>query len=152
MDSPRKLANKWFRGFSLLEVVVVISIFGLLAAVSTSVYGSFKAHENLEIATTGVVEALRQAQASAQAGKGDSGWGVKILPAAITIFEGASYASRVVQADQTLSFSGGSVATGLSEVVFSKLSGSTLNAGTITLTNSSGAKNILVNEKGTITY
>lgn len=152
MNYQVKLNNKSYSGFSLIEIVLVIGIVGLLATVSTSVYSSFKAHENLEIATTGTVEAIRHAQANAQSGKGDSVWGVEILPNSVVIFKGESYASRDASADQSLGFSSGIIASGLSEIVFSKVIGSTDDVGTITLTNSYGIKNILINEKGTLTY
>lgn len=152
MDLQIKSTKKQFRGFSLVEIAVVIGIIGLLATISASVYSNFKAHENLEIATTGAVEAVRYAQANSQAGKGDSSWGVKILPSSIIIFKGASYAGRDAAADQSLDFSGGIAPGGLSEIVFAKMMGSTANIGTITLTNSYGVKNISINEKGTIIY
>lgn len=135
-----------------MEMIVVIGIITLLATVSTSVYNSFKTHENLEIATTGVVEALRHAQANSQSGKGDSSWGVRILPGSVVVFKGTSYASRDTTADQALGFSGGVESAGLGEIVFEKVTGSTGDVGTVTLTNSYGTKNIAINEKGTLTY
>jgi prepilin-type N-terminal cleavage/methylation domain-containing protein len=152
MDLPTKLTNKYSGGFTLLEIVVVIGIIGIVLSISTSVYSSFKAHENLEIATTGVVEAVRHAQANAQSGRGDSSWGVEMLLNSAVIFKGTSYAGRDISADQLLDFSGGVVASGLSEIIFTKVAGSTINTGTITLTNSYGTNNILINEKGVLTY
>lgn len=139
-------------GITLIEVIVVIGIIGILVSISTSTYNSFKAHENLQISTAGVVEGIRHAQTNAQIGKGDSDWGVKILPFSILIFKGSSYSGRDPSADQTLKFSGGVVASGSDEIVFLKLTGATDDAGTITLTNSYGTQEILINEKGTLTY
>ena len=152
MDSLIKSTNKLSHGFTLVEMVVVIGIIGLLATISTSVYSSMKTHENLEITTTSVVEAIRHAQANTQTGKGDSVWGIKILSSSAVIFKGASYAGRDTSVDQLFDFSGGLVASGLSEIVFAKITGSTPNIGTMTLTNSYGVKNISINEKGTLTY
>lgn len=140
------------RGFSLLEVLIVLGIVALIAGISTTTFNNFRSHENLEIAATSVVEALRHAQANAQSGKGDSAWGVKMLPSSTVIFKGTSYAGRDTAADQPFSFSGGVVASGLSEIVFIKVMGATENTGTVTLTNSYGTKNIEINEKGTLTY
>jgi hypothetical protein len=98
------------------------------------------------------VEAIRHAQSNAQIGKGDSSWGVKILSDSVIIFKGSSYVSRDTSADQSLNFSGGVVASGIDEIVFTKVTGSTINTGTVTLTNSYGTKNIQINEKGTLTY
>lgn len=140
------------RGFSLIELLIVIGIFALLFSVSTSVYNSFRSHSNLEIAVSSVVEALRFSQSSAQSGKGDSKWGVEIPTSQITIFKGNSYASRDIPFDESFVFAGGISASGLGEVIFEKLTGITSTVGTIILTNGNESKNIVINEKGTITY
>ena len=46
-------------GFTLLELLIVISISLLLVTVSTTTFNSFKSHNNLEIATGSIVEAIR---------------------------------------------------------------------------------------------
>ena len=139
-------------GFTLVELIVVIGIALLFFSISTSSFNSFKAHSNLEIAMGGTVEAIRLAQSSAQSGKGDSKWGVKILTNKVIIFEGNTYNERDNYYDQFLTFSGGINASGLSEIVFEKVSGTTINTGTIILTNNGEIKNIAINAKGTITY
>lgn len=139
-------------GFSLVELVVVIGLTMLLMTISNTVYVGLRSQNNREISSQGLVEALRYAQANAQAGNADSKWGVKILLTNLVIFKGQSYDTRDVTSDQALSFLGGVTAAGLTEVVFEKLTGSTLTTGTTTLSNSDGIKNIFINEKGTITY
>lgn len=152
MDYQIKSVKKLSYGFSLVEVIIVLGIFSILISVSVSVYNSFKTHENLEITTTGVVEGIRHAQANSQSGKGDSMWGVEILTTSITIFKGGSYTGRDTSADQSFNFSAAVTASGLSEIIFTKITGSTSNIGTIVITNSFGAKNISINAKGNITY
>lgn len=153
MDYQARSINRTsFRGVTLVELIVVIGIMMLLAAVSVTIYGSFKAHENLEIATMGVVGALRHAQTNAESGKADSVWGAAILPGSVVVFKGGTYAGRDVSADQRQDLPNGVSATGLSEVVFEKATGNTVGVGSITLTNSFGVRNIIINAKGTITY
>lgn len=135
-----------------MELLMVIAIFSVLFSVSASVYSNFKSHSNLEVTTNGVVEAVRLAQSSAQSGKDDSKWGVKILSNEVVVFRGNDYLGRVVSADQPLGFSGEINASGLLEIVFEKMTGETLTTGTVILTNSDGTKNININAKGTITY
>ena len=124
----------------------------LLLTTSSSVYSSFKTHENLEISSTSVIEAIRHAQANAESGRDDSAWGVKLQPTSVTVFKGSSYATRDTSRDQALDLSGGVALSGLSEIVFSKIIGSTSNTGTVTIVNSYGTRNISINEKGTLTY
>jgi prepilin-type N-terminal cleavage/methylation domain-containing protein len=139
------------KGFSLVELLVVIGIFSILILVSNSAYVNFKASSNLKIGTNNLVESLRYAQVNSQAVKNDSPWGVEILSNQVVIFKGAGYLTRDIAADQILKFPQGIVASGSSEFVFQKLIGST-TGGTVVLTNNAGAKNIIVNAKGTITY
>ena len=151
MDYQTKF-NKRLNGFSLVELIVVLGIFFLILGISTSVYSSFKSHNNLEITTSGIVEAIRFAQSSSQSGKGDSKWGVEVLPNEVVIFKGDSYLSRDILFNESLNFAGGISASGLSEIVFEKITGTTFNTGTIILSNGSEIKSINVNEKGTVTY
>lgn len=145
MDYQIKYKNK---GFSLIELLVVVAIFAILAVVSDSVYVNLKSSSNLKIATTSVVQAIRHAQINSQAVKEDSKWGIEILSNEVIIFKN----NYVYPGSLSLDLPKGIVPSGISEIIFEKMSGSTTTTGTITLTNSSGVKNILINEKGTITY
>lgn len=149
MDYQIKYYN---RGFSLVELLIVIGILALFATTSTGVYYSLRSNTSLELNTGSVVEAVRLAQSSAQSGKGDAKWGVKISANQLTIFEGNSYAARNTAADQVYTISGDVAVSGIDEVVFEKVSGATTGPGTVTLTNSYGVRNIVINEKGTVTY
>ncbi|MEI7513198.1 MAG: prepilin-type N-terminal cleavage/methylation domain-containing protein [bacterium] len=140
------------KGFSLLELLIVIAIFSIFVGMGTSTYYSMRAHTNLELSTGSLVEAVRFAESSAQSGKADSQWGVKILTNQIVIFKGSSYAGRDTSFDNVFDLSGGVSASGLSEIVFEKVSGATVNTGTIVLTNGTESKNLVVNEKGTVSY
>ncbi len=147
---PTKLQRSG--GFTLVETIVVLGIFTLLIGMGNSVYINFKSHNNLEIATYSVVEALRHAKSNTEQVQGDSPWGVKIFTDKVVVFKGTSYASRVTSADQTLNLPGGITTGGLSEIIFEKVTGTTATVGTVTLSGTSGSKNISINAKGTISY
>lgn len=140
------------RGFSLVELVIVMAIFLLLLAVADVSYSNFSTATKLDIATKSVVKALHSAQMRAGQVNGDARWGVEVLTTEIVVFKGTSYATRDQSADQSLNMPGGVVPSGLIEVVFAPVMGYPAAAGTITLTNSSGSKNIAINEKGTLSY
>lgn len=152
MDCRNKSIKSKSFGFTLVEILVVIAIIGLLVSISTVGFSTFRAHENLKIGQSGVLEGVRRAQSSARDGKGDSAWGVGLTSNSITVFKGTSYAGRDTAFDQPLSMPSGVVLSGLTELVFAKLSGTTANAGTITLTNRYGTSNIIINAKGTLSY
>lgn len=132
--------------------MVVIGIIGLLVSISTVGFSKFRSHENLKIGQSGVLEGIRRAQLSAREGKGDSVWGVELSANQITVFKGANYAGRDTLYDQSLGMPAGVVMSGLTEIVFDKLTGNTTNTGTITLTNSVGTSDIVINGKGTLSY
>lgn len=140
------------RGFSIIELIVVISVFVVLLAVSEIGFFNFRSHSDLEMATNNLVEALRHAKANAEQVQGDSKWGVGLLGNNIIVFAGTSYELRDMALDQTVSLPNGVLASGLSEIVFEKASGITLNTGSITLSNSYGNKVVNINAKGAITY
>lgn len=135
----------------MVELLIVIGIFSLIIGISTSSYNNFKQHSNIKVATNGLVEALRYASSSAQSGKGDSKWGVKIISNDIVIFKGNNYSTRDVSYDDKLGIGGVNV-TGLDEIVFEKVTGETLTPGNIIFTNSNESISININEKGTIIY
>ena len=62
------------KGFTLLEVLVVLAIFAILFAVSDGVYINFKRANNLSITTNTIVEAVRYASSNASSNRGDSKW------------------------------------------------------------------------------
>ena len=78
--------------------------------------------------------------------------GVKINNNEILIFKGDSYESRDTSFNESFKITGGIIVSGLSEVIFEKLSGATLSPGTIILSSYGEVENININEKGTITY
>ena len=140
------------RGFTLVELIVVISIFAIFFAISESVYVNFKSSGNLKIGTSSVVQALRYAEGNSISIKDDSKWGIYVSSGKLLIFKGDSFASRDVSADQTVDLPSGVTSTGLSEIVFDTMTGFTTNTGTIIISNSYGTNNISINEKGTLTY
>jgi prepilin-type N-terminal cleavage/methylation domain-containing protein len=100
------------RGFTLVETLLVLALMSVLISVSLT--------EGLASFTRGLsqndrqlaVSALREARAEAMDGTctgnacaGPLAHGVFISQSGVTIFEGASYADRLQQADQVLLFS-----------------------------------------------
>lgn len=140
------------RGFSLVELVVTIGIFSLFATISTSIFRTTYARSDLDIAAQSVASAFRHARTNAERSKEDSAWGVKISPDSIVVFKGNAYANRDASVDQSLTFPRGVGASGLSEIVFNKVSGAPNSPGTSTLSSAAGTREVSINEKGTVTY
>lgn len=141
------------RGFSLLEVLLSVSVLAILAGISAPVYFSFLSESNLEVAVLSWVKSLRRAKLLAEASNLDSVWGAKLTSTSAIVFWGSNFSLRDQGRDEVFELSGlGSVA-GLTEVYFSKLSGLPSVFGTSTLISQQGeVLEVYLNDKGAINY
>ncbi len=144
---------KKLKAITLVEVMLAIAVLTIIMGVSAPVYGSLQRKSNLEMVVNQAVLSLRRSQILAESSKGDSNWGVKIEPGAITTYQGANFASRNTQFDERTPIAPLTSIAGLDEVNFSKFSGRANQTGAITLTaNEVETKTININAKGTINY
>ncbi|MEI7452453.1 MAG: DUF2341 domain-containing protein [Candidatus Falkowbacteria bacterium] len=146
--------NKNLRGFSLVEMLIVVAIVSILAAASLPVYSNFYGRAQLNEGSLAITQALRQARESSFVRYNNSNYGVKFLSNSYVLYTGTSYASRTTSSDLTYSLDKSlSITTTLSnsEVNFSKGLGKPNTSGTITLTNVTlGDKVVSVNSSGLI--
>jgi len=138
-------------GFTLLEVLLSITLVSALLIVSTMVYYPLMLRNELTVAVNQTTEALARAFFLSAGAQSDSEWGVHLETGSATVFKGASYSSsdlynEVYSIAQSVSFSN------LTDIVFLKMTGLPQSTGTITLTSSIGSKNVTINSKGTISY
>lgn len=141
------------RGFSLIELLLSIAIIAILTGLSLPIYASFQNRNDLDLKTEGIASTLRRAQTYARGVKNDDQWGVRVQSTAITLFKGSVFASRDTAYDEPVAIPTGMTVSGLTEVLFSKLSGAPNTTGTITLTTSaSDSKVITINAKGMVSY
>lgn len=141
------------RGFTLLEVILVIATITVLAAIAVPVYFTLQVKNDLDVATNTTLQTLRRAQILSQAVDGDTTWGVKLQQANITLFKGVSYSTRDSNFDEVYSLSGNVSPTGILEIVFSKLLGTPDTTGILTLTNTNNeTQNITIGSKGQLDY
>ena len=140
-------------GFTLTEILLVVSLIVILAAFTIPVYQSFQVKTDLDIAATTLAQSLRRAGLLSRGAKGDSSWGIKAFPNNFILFKGASYSLRDPSSDELSEFPGSLSFSGLDEVVFSKLTGEPNQVGGFIITASTGdVKNISLNSKGTVSY
>lgn len=141
------------KGFTVVELIVVISIFLIFLGISDQAFFTFGNRGGLSISTYNVVEAMRHAKSNAEQGQQDTRWGVYISQNQVTVFSSNSdYENRNTLLDQIISLSGGVTASGLQEVIFQKITGDTLDVGDIVLSLKDQNKTISINAKGTITH
>ena len=141
-------------GFTLVELVIVFTIallmFSLIGTLSTNTYPKSQLRSNALM----VAQTLREAQTFTISQKHDSVWGVHIAGGTMTLFAGTTYLMRNALYDRAHLFPSGISISGLTDVVFEALRGTTLQSGTITLTSVATSETITVtiNQNGNVSY
>jgi prepilin-type N-terminal cleavage/methylation domain-containing protein len=139
--------------FTLIEILLSLSVIAILAGVLAPVYLSFQTRNDIDIAAGAVTRTLRRAQQLSFNSEGDSAWGMNLASGEVVLFKGASYAARDSAYDEIFSIPTNISFTGTSSVVFSKFYGLPGAATTINLTSvNNETKTININAKGSISY
>ena len=141
------------KGFTLIEVLLSISAIAIIAGISIPVYQSIQNRNDLDIAATTIAQSLRRAQVLSRSVDSDTTSGVYVQSGSVTIFHGASYATRDTTVDEIFQISPTITLGGVSQIVFSKMTGLPTSTGTITLTSiTNETRNITINSKGMVNY
>jgi prepilin-type N-terminal cleavage/methylation domain-containing protein len=140
------------KGFTFIEVLIVIALLGLLVGLSIPFYQSFQVSNQLDTTAFEIVQTLRLAQAKAMAGENEENFGVHFESQKFVLFEGDVYqnadpANEVTEIPKTLS-----VATSFGQnIIFSRIKGETSPGGTVTVRSDiNESKAIQINVKGNI--
>ncbi|MFZ4631712.1 MAG: pilus assembly FimT family protein [Patescibacteria group bacterium] len=147
------MLKKKSSGFTLIEILLVLTTIGVLAAIIIPVSGFFYNRNNLDLAVKQVVSDWRRAQSLARGAEADSNWGVYITSTSSVTFKGSSYISRDSAYDESENLNSLGSVSGLTEVVFYKATGTPITNGTIILNSiNNESKNVSINSQGTISY
>ena len=148
-----KLMRKGSTGFTLIEVLLSIALITVLAGIAIPTYYSLLYRNDLDVVKNQVVQSLRRAEVLSSVNDGDVTWGFKIQSGSIVIFKGTNYISRAVNYDEIYQISNSITPSGLTEIVFAKMTGFPQSAGTVILTSQNNeTRNITINSKGQISY
>lgn len=138
------------KGFTLLEILLALGILAAIFAAGlpllTNVYLGFQ----LNAESDNLIGVLRKAQSLAFANQNQSAYGVEILENQYVVFKGGSYATRDPAFDEKFAKPSGIFISGLSEIVFTPLSGVPDRTGNFNLSNGRQTLSIQINEEGTI--
>lgn len=138
--------------FTLIEVLLAVALLSAISILLLPVGQEYLNKSEMDNATTIITQTIRSAQANAKSGKADSEWGIRIVDSSIVLFQGASYASRNLDADLTNSWSDRFSVSGINEIVFSRIDGNPSTTGTISLNGFDLSVNITINSKGNLLY
>lgn len=140
-------------GFTLLEVLISITIIAILTIVSAPFYFSIQMQNDLNLAEAAIAQTLRRAQVLSRTVSYDTPWGVYVENGAITLFKGLSFSMRDISFDEVTDLSSNLIVSGVQETIFTKLNGFPQTTGTITITSpNSESISITINDKGAISY
>jgi prepilin-type N-terminal cleavage/methylation domain-containing protein len=140
-------------GFTLMEMLLSITIIGLLAGLSVPVYESFVRRNDLDLTAQQLAASVRRASTYARSVRQDDAWGVRVQSSTVTLFKGTNFATRNTAFDETFSIPASVTPSGLTEVQFTKLHAAPTTTGNITLTsNTNSTKVITINAKATVDY
>jgi prepilin-type N-terminal cleavage/methylation domain-containing protein len=139
-------------GFTLIEMLLSISIIGIIAGLSTPLYHSFATRNDLSVVAEETTRALRRANNYSRGAREDSTWGVNFESSTITLYKGNDFASRDKSFDEAipvpininLNYSG--------KIVFAKVTGLPSSSESISLVGQDGKTTIRINEEGMVSY
>lgn len=140
------------KGFTLIEVLLVIALGTVLTALALPVGFRFYQFQVADEAATGVLSALRNAESHARLGREGSSFGIKFLPASYVVFQGDTYATRLVARDELFSLpTDTDIISTADEIVFARVTGVPSATGTIALTLYGRTHVIQINDEGVVT-
>lgn len=131
------------RGFTLIEILVVVAIMSVLAAISFPFYARFITQNSVSSTANGLVGSLQKAQMYAMSGKNNSSWGVRYADSKIILFQESS--NTVFD---SYNVPGSLQITGLNQVVFSRPTGLPTSFGTYVVSSNNQTKSVLLNLEG----
>jgi prepilin-type N-terminal cleavage/methylation domain-containing protein len=135
-------------GFTLIEVLVVIGIFAVLAGFAFASFSTSREHLALRDTHATVLFALEESKNNATTGVGTTPHGVYVEEGQVTLFAGEVYGGVGEVVAFPSEVKSNQVGT---EIVFSRLAGTSSEATTITLTNNKGeTRDISVTYDGNI--
>ena len=141
------------KGFSLIEVLLSLTMIGMLAGVSLPIYNSFAVRNDLDLTTQQVANALRRAQTYARGMQENSAWSVRVESSAVTVFKGTNFGARDTAFDEPTPIPSSMSVSGLTQVQFAKLTAAPNTTGSIVLTSTNNdERTITINTKGMVDY
>ena len=140
------------KGFSLLEILLVIAIGTGLFLFSAPLALNFYRNQSAEEVRSNLMDALVRAKHNAILQKNDSDFGVTLSEVAdsYVIFQGSTYNDRESSQDEIFEVTDNTNFTGLTDIIFSKLTGLPSATGTIYVNYGAISKGILIGDSGSI--
>lgn len=138
------------KGVTIIELLLVIGIFGILAASTTPFLSSFLVRNNWHVTVDRVTSEIYKAQSYAMSGKVISGnkvWGVCITGSVFRMFNGSC---EVPNYREDFTIPNQITVSGITAIVFGNLRGEPNSVSTITVNAGLGSNTITINGAGMV--
>jgi len=137
--------RNYISGFTLLELLVVVSIMSILGASAGIFYARFLTQSNVNLATDQLAGQLRKAQIYAIEDKENTSWGVRYSANKITLFATGNTAF-----DESFDVSSALSISGFTTLTYAKRTGIPDVTPTITVSGNGQSKTVGVNGVGVV--
>jgi prepilin-type N-terminal cleavage/methylation domain-containing protein len=141
------------RGYTVVELLVVLGVLGMLAGLSMVGFANFSKKEALDAGAAALIAGLRDARAQTLASVGGSQYGISVSTTSFAFFKGATYDSAATTTS-VFKFSSYVRASSTEPVfVFQRITGNAVASGTIdvyTVSDPTVKKTIRVEATGII--
>lgn len=135
-------------GFTLLESLLAIGIIFILAAMGVAALSNYRKSAVIGEAREKILTELARARAKTLGSEANASYGIHFEETRVLMFKGALYSASDPENKETKLPPGVTIRTialgGGSEVVFERLTGKALAAGTITLTAAGASQDITI--------
>jgi prepilin-type N-terminal cleavage/methylation domain-containing protein len=126
------------KGFTILEIIISLTIFLILAIIVVSSFSSFRNNQELTNAVQETINLLNLARSKTLSSEGSSQYGVHFESSRIVLFKGVSFSesnpdNNVAVFSSLIEISAINLNGEGNNLVFQRLTGKTDNYGTITL-------------------
>lgn len=145
-----KFVNTRQKGFTLIELVLVVAIVSLLGLLTLPFFSRFFNQNAVSNAVDQLTGELRKAQVYSMVGKQNGPWGVSYNSNTITLFQGNTYATRNTGLDEKFNVNPAITISGITEVDFSRLTGTPSATPVIVISGTGTSKTITLNSLGIV--